>query len=153
MADETGFDIREIAERLPHRSPMLLVDRVLQLQEGKSLVGIKNVSYNEDYFRGHFPGNPVMPGVLIIEALAQCAGLCIASSLPARGQLLPYLVGIDGAKFRRPVVPGDQLRLEVEIRRHRGKFWRFKGIASVGEERASEAEILLGVFQRAELGR
>src|SRR5262245_36514372 len=121
MASGTVLDVRQILERLPHRYPILLVDRVVEMKEGSRLVAVKNVTINEDFFRGHFPGNPMMPGVLILEALAQSAGLLIASSAAAAGDLRPYLVGVDGVKFRRPVVPGDRLHLDVEVTHRRGR--------------------------------
>jgi 3-hydroxyacyl-[acyl-carrier-protein] dehydratase len=111
-------------------------------------VALKNVTMNEDFFRGHFPGNPILPGVLIVEALAQAAGLLASVSLPARSSALPYLVGVDGVKFRRPVVPGDQLSLEVELLARRGRYFRFRAAASVDGERVADAEILLALVAR-----
>jgi 3-hydroxyacyl-[acyl-carrier-protein] dehydratase len=144
------LDIREIFERLPHRYPILLVDRVLELKPSKRLVAMKNVTINEGFFRGHFPGNPIMPGVLILEALAQAAGLLISASLDNPARLLPYLVGVDGVKFRRPVVPGDRLGLEVEVMSQRKRYWKFRAAASVDGERAAEAQILLALLDRME---
>ena len=138
------MEIKEILEYLPHRYPFLLIDRVLALEPGQSLVGLKNVSFNEPYFLGHFPQRPIMPGVLILEALAQAAGLL---AFDAMGQVpdennIYYFVGIDGARFKRPVEPGDQLILDITIDRVRGGIWKFKGVAKVGEEVACEAELM-----------
>jgi beta-hydroxyacyl-ACP dehydratase FabZ len=152
MAGDGGFDIREIQRRLPHRQPLLLVDRVLEVKPGSRLLGLKNVTVNEDYFRGHFPGNPIMPGVLVIEAMAQAAGLLISASIDRPERLLPYLVGVDEVRFRRPVLPGDGLRLEVDVLRSGRRYWRFAGRAWVGDERAAEAQILLAVLERPEEG-
>ena len=104
--------IGEIMKILPHRYPFLLVDRILELEPGKRVVGIKNVTFNEEFFQGHFPGNPVMPGVLVLEAMAQVSGIALLGVVPDREKKLLYLSGVDRCKFRRPVVPGDQLRIE-----------------------------------------
>ena len=138
------MDIHAILKQLPHRYPFLLVDRVLELQRNERILAIKNVTFNEPYFMGHFPGRPVMPGVLILEALAQAAGLL---ALDAMGQVpdennIYYFVGIDGARFKRPVEPGDQLHLEITIDRVRAGIWKFKGVARVGDEVACEAELM-----------
>ena len=130
------MDIHAILKQLPHRYPFLLVDRVLELQRNERILAIKNVTFNEPYFMGHFPGRPVMPGVLILEALAQAAGLL---AFDAMGQVpdennIYYFVGIDGARFKRPVEPGDQLHLEITIDRVRAGIWKFKGVARVGDE-------------------
>ena len=150
MGAGRGLDIRQIAERLPHRYPMLLVDRVVEVHGGEGLVAIKNVTSNEDFFRGHFPGNPVMPGVLIIEAMAQSAGLLISLAAPEPGRLTSYLVGVDEAKFRRPVVPGDRLRIEVRLLLRRSRYWRFRTVASVEDDRVAQAELLLAVLAEGE---
>jgi 3-hydroxyacyl-[acyl-carrier-protein] dehydratase len=134
------LDVVKIREILPHRYPILLVDRILELEPGKRAVGLKNVTANEEFFQGHFPGMPVMPGVLIVEALAQTAGVLMGQDAEAGG--IPLFMGIDKARFRRQVVPGDQLRLEVEIMQQRRSVVRVMGRAFVGEERAAEAEIL-----------
>ena len=139
------LDIKAILERLPHRYPLLLVDRVLEVKSGGRLVAMKNVTVNEDFFRGHFPGNPIMPGVLILEALAQAAGLLVSTTLETTDRLMPYLVGLDAVKFRRPVVPGDRLSLEVDVLSRRGRYWKFRAQALVDGERATQAEILLAV--------
>ncbi|MEW6308114.1 MAG: 3-hydroxyacyl-ACP dehydratase FabZ [Bacillota bacterium] len=131
----------QIKQVLPHRYPFLLVDRILALEPGKSAVGIKNVSGNEPFFAGHFPAEPIMPGVLIIEALAQVGGVAILAGSGQEGRLA-FLAGIDAARFRRLVRPGDQLRLEVSITRLRGRAGRAKGTALVGDEVAAAAELL-----------
>jgi 3-hydroxyacyl-[acyl-carrier-protein] dehydratase len=141
-----GFmlDIVAIQERLPHRYPFLMVDRVLELEPGKRAVALKNVTVNEPHFTGHYPGKPIMPGVLILEALAQVGGLAvmIPDQDEVPGSRVPLLAGVDKARFRRPVVPGDQLRLEVDIVQLRRSTGKCKGIAFVGEEKAAEAEIM-----------
>lgn len=149
MTPETPIGVREIFARLPHRQPMLMIDRVEELKLPDRLVAIKNVTINEDYFRGHFPGNPIMPGVLIVEAMAQACGLLVSYSLDEGApRMLPYLAGVEGVKFRRPVVPGDRLVLEVSLIRRHGVYWKFRGIALVDGQRASEADILLSLHQR-----
>ncbi len=135
------LDVVEIQRILPHRYPILLVDRIVEMESDKRAVGIKNVTVNEEFFQGHFPGRPVMPGVLIVEALAQTAGILMGSDEGNAGRI-PLFMGIDKARFRRQVVPGDQLRLEVEIIQQRRNVVRVMGRAFVGEERAAEAEIL-----------
>ena len=136
------FDVKEIQEIIPHRFPFLLVDRILELEVGKRVVGIKNVTINEPFFAGHFPGHPIMPGVLILEAMAQVGGLLLMSSLDARGEKkLIYFTGIDRARFRKPVVPGDQVRFEVVILQRRRQLCRFKGAASVDDKLVAEAEM------------
>jgi 3-hydroxyacyl-[acyl-carrier-protein] dehydratase len=137
--------MQAILERLPHRYPFLLVDRVLELHKGKSIRALKNVTYNEPFFPGHFPGRPVMPGVMIIEALAQAAGiLCFVT-----GGVIPdhntrfYFVGINNARFRRPVVPGDQLVLTAQLERSLRGIWCFSTVALVGEQEAAHADMML----------
>jgi 3-hydroxyacyl-[acyl-carrier-protein] dehydratase len=138
----TEADIRLIQRIIPHRYPFLLIDRVERIVPGQSAVGIKNVTFNEPHFQGHFPTEPVMPGVLILEALAQTAAVMVGVSLGlADRNMMVYFMSIDGAKFRRKVVPGDVLELEVTIRRGGGKVWRFEGRATVGGELAAEAEL------------
>ncbi len=135
-------DIKELLVILPHRYPFLLVDRVVAVEPGKRVVAIKNVSVNEPFFQGHFPGHPIVPGVLLVEAMAQAAGVLVYQSDPERMRTrLFYLVALDNVKFRRPVVPGDQVRLETEVLRRRSPLWRFQGKALVGEALAAEAEI------------
>ena len=135
-------DITEIQHYLPHRYPFLLVDRILEVEEGKRAVGLKNVTMNEPFFQGHFPEQPIMPGVLILEALAQVGGYLALSYLEKEGQRSAYFMGIDKAKFRKPVVPGDSLRLEVGVLKQRGKIWVFKGAAYVEDTLVSEAELM-----------
>ena len=136
--------IREIFNYLPHRYPFLLIDRVISCEIGKSIVAIKNVSSNEPYFQGHFPGNPVMPGVMIVESLAQAAGILSFLSIkrdPNRN-LLYYLVGVDRARFKKPVIPGDQLRLDVTMGGMVRGIAKFVGVATVAETVVAEAEFL-----------
>lgn len=135
------MDSMEIQSILPHRYPFLLVDRIRELDPDRRIVGIKNVSINEPFFQGHFPGRPVMPGVLILEALAQVGGVLAFKSLGSVGRPVVYLTGIDGAKFRRPVVPGDLLRLEVDVIKKRPPFWKMQGKAFVDTELVCEAEV------------
>ena len=133
------FDSRWIASVLPHRYPLLLVDRVLELVPGQRVVAIKNVTRNEPFFDGHFPGNPIMPGVLVIEAMAQTAALLLLHEMEDRDQKVLFFSGIEKVRFRRPVVPGDQLRMEVESLRLRTYHSRFRGLATVDGELAVEA--------------
>jgi 3-hydroxyacyl-[acyl-carrier-protein] dehydratase len=138
------MEIQEILEYLPHRYPMLLVDRVLEYEPNKRILAIKNVSINEPFFAGHFPHYPVMPGVLIVEALAQASAILLFRSLGTKpdDQSVYYLVGIDGARFKRPVLPGDQLLLEVSIERMSRGLSKLSGRARVGEALAAEATLL-----------
>lgn len=139
-----SMEIREILDHLPHRYPFLLVDRVVSVEAGKSIHAYKNVSINEPYFQGHFPHHPVMPGVLIMEALAQAAGILSFKTLgekPDRNSLF-YFVGIDGARFKRPVSPGDQLHLHIEILRQMRGIWKFRAQARVDGELSAEAELM-----------
>ncbi len=138
------MDIHEVLKHLPHRYPFLLIDRVLQCTAGKSLSALKNVTINEPFFQGHFPHRPVMPGVMILEALAQATGLLGFRSQEARSneQLLFYLVGIDKARFKQPVEPGDQLILEVELKRKLRGLAQFSGIAKVSGKVVAEAELM-----------
>jgi 3-hydroxyacyl-[acyl-carrier-protein] dehydratase len=140
----TVMDIHEILKYLPHRYPFLLIDRVIEMVEGESLVAIKNVTMNENFFVGHFPNRPVMPGVLILEALAQAAGVLAYKSTnttPSDG-VLYFLGGIDNARFRRVVEPGDQLRLEVKVLRSKREIWKLEGTAHVDGQLACSAEFL-----------
>lgn len=134
-------DINEIQRFLPHRYPFLLVDRILEIEEGKRAVGLKNVTINEPFFQGHFPGIPIMPGVLILEAMAQVGGYLALSSLNKEGEQAAYFTGIDKARFRKPVVPGDSLRLVVEVIKNRGNVWVFSGKAYVEEALVCGAEL------------
>jgi len=142
------IDIREIQNVLPHRYPFLLVDRILELDKGTKAVGIKNVTVNEPFFMGHFPGNPIMPGVLIVEALAQLAGL-LAFLSGIQGDAV-YFMSIEKAKFRKPVVPGDQLRLEITTLHQRANVWKFSGNARVDEKIVAEAEFTAMVLKKDE---
>jgi len=135
------LEIGEIKQLLPHRFPFLLVDRVLSFEPRKSIVGLKNVTVNESFFDGHFPQKPVMPGVLIIESIAQTAGLMMLNEEEHKGKI-PFFTGIDHARFRRPVVPGDQLRMEVEVLRVKGNAGKVKGRATVDGELVAEAELM-----------
>jgi len=141
------MDIREILKYLPHRFPFLLVDRVLSLESGKSIVALKNVTMNEPYFVGHFPHHPVMPGVLIVEALAQAAAILTFRTMDHRPDenLIYYFVGIDRARFKRPVVPGDQLELHASIDRELRGLWKFSAEARVGGVLAAEAQLMCTV--------
>jgi 3-hydroxyacyl-[acyl-carrier-protein] dehydratase len=141
---EEQMDITEIARHLPHRYPFLLVDRVLELVPGERIVALKNVTMNEPHFPGHFPDHPVMPGVLILEAMAQAAGILAFKStdLKADEKNVIYFAGIDGARFKRPVVPGDQLRMEATVLAVKRGIWKFSVRATVGGQLASEAELL-----------
>src|SRR4030043_2402478 len=137
-------EIKEIMNILPHAYPFLLVDRIIEIDPGKRVVGIKNVTYNEPYFPGHFPDRPIMPGVLILEAMAQTAGLLALQSMPEdeKKKKPVFFLGIDNARFRKPVIPGDQLRLELEITKHRQSIWGFKGKALVDGKKVAERALL-----------
>jgi len=140
----TTLDIYEILQHLPHRYPFLLIDRVLECNPGKSLIAIKNVSYNEPFFQGHFPHRPVMPGVLILEAMAQATGILAFRTVGRvpEGNTLYYFVGIDNARFKQPVEPGDQLRLEVEFIRSMRGVWKFSSKATVDDRLVASAELM-----------
>jgi 3-hydroxyacyl-[acyl-carrier-protein] dehydratase len=150
---ETLLDITQIQAILPHRYPFLLVDRIIEYDSGKRVVGIKNVTLNEPFFAGHFPGAPVMPGVLIVEAMAQTAGVMMLANLPDRESKLVFFTGIDRAKFRRPVVPGDQLRLELTVLRLRPRYIKLRGEAYVDDELVAEAEISSALVDRSVVER
>lgn len=145
MNDKAGTlnsaDIARILKALPHRYPFLMVDRVIDMHADESAIGIKNVTANEPFFQGHFPGRPIMPGVLILEAMAQVGGVLAFKSAPATGKPVVYLTGVDQAKFRRPVIPGDQLRFEIDVIKRRSPFWKMQGRAFVEANLVCEAEI------------
>ena len=132
------MDIMGIQKMIPHRYPFLMVDRIVEMEPNVRAVGIKNVTVNEPFFQGHFPGNPIMPGVLIVEAMAQVAGV-LAFSSGMQGSSV-YFMSIEKAKFRKPVVPGDQIKLEIKVLQQRGNVWRFSGLALVDEKVVSESE-------------
>jgi beta-hydroxyacyl-ACP dehydratase FabZ len=140
------IDVREIMQIMPHRYPFLLVDRIESLKEGEEIVGIKNVTINEPFFAGHFPGNPIMPGVLIIEAMAQVGGILAFHSSPKEwaGSLV-YFMGIDKVRFRKPVVPGDQLRLKLTTIRQKQRVFKMRGEAYVEDTLVAEAELMAAI--------
>jgi 3-hydroxyacyl-[acyl-carrier-protein] dehydratase len=155
MSDKPGIvmDVNAIEKILPHRYPFLLVDRVLSLEPMKKLVAVKCVTVNEPFFAGHFPGHPVMPGVLILEALAQAAGLLAKGSmLEETGDKVTYLMAIDNARFRKPVVPGDRIELHVEVVKRKGDIWKEKGVAKVDGETVAEAEFMAILVDRKKEG-
>jgi beta-hydroxyacyl-ACP dehydratase FabZ len=142
------MDINGIMKCIPHRYPFLLLDRVVEMEPGKRIVAYKNVTINEPFFQGHFPGAPVMPGVLIIEAMAQAGAVLILHDMADRGSKLVYFTGIDGARFRQAVVPGDQVRFSLEVLKHRPRTCKMKGIAEVDGKKVAEAEILSALVDR-----
>jgi beta-hydroxyacyl-ACP dehydratase FabZ len=142
------MDVIEIQKILPHRYPFLLVDRILEIEPGKRIVGIKNVTANEEFFLGHFPGKPVMPGVLIVEAMAQVGGVLLLKDVPDRENKLVYFMGIDEARFRKPVVPGDQLRLELEVLRIKSSTCKLQGKAFVDGQLVAEAVVMSAMVDR-----
>jgi UDP-3-O-[3-hydroxymyristoyl] N-acetylglucosamine deacetylase/3-hydroxyacyl-[acyl-carrier-protein] dehydratase len=143
-----AMDIGQIFDVLPHRYPFLLVDRIVAVEGTKRIVGIKNVTINEPFFQGHFPGHPIMPGVLIIEAMAQVGGMLLMGAVEGRKDKVVYFMSLDNVKFRRPVVPGDQLRFELEMVQFRGRTCRMKGVAYVEGQVAAEAEMMARVMDR-----
>ncbi len=143
------ISILEIMDRIPHRYPMLLVDRILEYVPNESAVGLKNVTFNEPFFQGHFPGNPVMPGVLIVEAMAQTAGILVVHSLGQSGTgKMVYFMTIESAKFRKPVIPGDSMHIHVQCLKSRGNVWKFRGEAKVNGVLCAEAEYSAMIFDK-----
>jgi beta-hydroxyacyl-ACP dehydratase FabZ len=142
------LNILEIMKLLPHRYPMLLVDRILEYEDGKRIVGLKNVSANEQFFQGHFPGNPVMPGVLIVEAMAQCCAVLFLKDIEDRDKKLFLFGGVDKARFRKPVIPGDQLIMECTVLQKRASTVRMRGEAKVAGTIVAEAEMLSVMTER-----
>jgi len=142
------LNILEIMKLLPHRYPMLLVDRILEFEDGKRIVGLKNVSANEQFFQGHFPGNPVMPGVLIVEAMAQCCAVLFLKDIEERDKKLFLFGGVDKARFRKPVIPGDQLIMECTVLQKRASTVRMRGEAKVDGVIVAEADMLSVMTER-----
>jgi 3-hydroxyacyl-[acyl-carrier-protein] dehydratase len=142
------LDVTEIQKILPHRYPFLFVDAIVEMERLKRVVGIKNVTINESYFQGHFPGQPIMPGVLIIESMAQTGGVLLLQEVPDRENKLLYFVAVDGARFRRPVVPGDQLKVEMKVISWRGDFCKLDGRATVDGQLAAEATLMCKMVDR-----
>jgi beta-hydroxyacyl-ACP dehydratase FabZ len=140
---EKTFDIQKIMNLLPHRYPFIMIDRILELVPGEKVVALKNVTINEPFFQGHFPGSPIMPGVLMIEAMGQAGAVLAAESLPEEEQgSLIYFMGMNNVKFRKPVVPGDQIIFEIKFLKQRAKVFKMSGIAFVDEKRVAEAELM-----------
>ena len=148
-AEKTTLDIQEIFRILPHRFPFLLIDRVLDIQRQKSITAIKNVTINEPFFAGHFPNLPIMPGVLIVEAMAQAGGVLLLTEYHDRDEKLVLFTGIERARFRRPVVPGDQLRIEVRVKVWKGTAGRMEGKAYVGDKLVAEANVSCRLVDRS----
>jgi len=147
--DNLTLDIEDILHILPHRYPFLLVDRVIHITRTKRIVAIKNLTINEPFFEGHFPGHPIMPGVLVVEAMAQAGGVLLLTEFPDRAEKLLLFTGIERARFRRPIRPGDQLRIEVEVLAWRGTAGRMQGKAYVGEKLACEAVVTCRLLDRS----
>jgi len=149
IKNDSDLDVLQIMQKLPHRYPFLLIDRLTEIVLGESATGIKNVSINEPFFHGHFPNEPVMPGVLIIESMAQTAGCLVVHTLgsEAEGKLV-FFMSIENARFRKPVVPGDQMRVYVEKKKRRANIWKFTGLAKVGEQVMAEATFTAMIMDR-----
>lgn len=149
MTSKTNIDFAKILKSLPHRYPFLLVDKVDSVEYGKKIVAIKNVTFNEPHFLGHFPDHPIMPGVLIIEAMAQASALLVTCNpdFDAENKLV-YFMSIDNAKFRKPVVPGDVLELHIEVVQNRGSVWKMSGVAIVEGQKVSEAQFSAMIFDK-----
>jgi 3-hydroxyacyl-[acyl-carrier-protein] dehydratase len=148
MMNTFSFDINQILEQIPHRYPFLLVDRILECVNGEKVVGIKNVTYNEWFFPGHFPNQPIMPGVLILEAMAQCTGVLIYATLGCRPLIECYLVGVDNARFKSMVTPGDQLKMTLRIVRRVKDIWKLTGRAEVDGRLVAESDFLCHCSQK-----
>lgn len=142
------FQIQDILDFLPHRYPFLLVDRIVHYEANRRIVGIKNVTFNEPFFQGHFPDVPIMPGVLILESMAQVGGFLVFQTLPEREKKLVFFVGVENARFRRPVQPGDQLRIEMEIQRATARLGKLNGKAYVAGQLVANAAILFSLVDR-----
>ena len=149
QASSQTLDILQIMSILPHRYPFLLIDRVVEIERMKRIVAIKNVTLNEPHFQGHFPDYPIMPGVLMVEAMAQAGGALLLTEIPDRESKLMVFTGIERARFRRPVVPGDQLRIEVEVKSWRIRAVRMEGIVYVGEKKVAEATVTCQLVDRS----
>jgi len=143
------MEIGDILKFLPHRYPFLLIDRIIEIERTKRIVALKNVTFNEPFFQGHFPGTPIMPGVLIVEAIAQAGGVLLLTEIPNRDEVLMVFTGIERARFRRPVVPGDQLRIEAVVRAFRVTAARLEGKAYVGDKLVAEATVTCRLVPRA----
>jgi len=145
MSEQGGFGIDEVMRRLPHRYPMLLVDRVVECVSGERILALKNVTMNEEFFSGHFPGRPVMPGVLILEAMAQAAGILtfVTAGVYPDDSVVFYFAGIDKARFRRPVVPGDQVMLSATLERRIRTIWKYSTLATVDGQEVASAEMMV----------
>jgi UDP-3-O-[3-hydroxymyristoyl] N-acetylglucosamine deacetylase/3-hydroxyacyl-[acyl-carrier-protein] dehydratase len=146
--DPTAMDVTRIMRVMPHRYPFLLVDRIVEIEPERRIVGLKNVTINEPFFQGHFPGHPIMPGVLIVEAMAQVGGMLLMDHFEDPESKVVYFMSLDGVKFRRPVLPGDQLRFEIEMVQFRGRTCRMRGEAFVDGQRVCEAEMMAQVVDR-----
>jgi beta-hydroxyacyl-ACP dehydratase FabZ len=146
---EKAYDIKKIMDILPHRYPFLLIDRIIEIIPGEKIVALKNVTINEPFFQGHFPGVPIMPGVLIVEAMGQAGGILAFSSAPQENKnAILYFMGMDKVRFRKPVVPGDQLLIEAKILKQRSKAIKMSGIATVEEKLVAEAELMASIGEK-----